>query len=167
MDPGNAHQYLPLSRNPWAYVSPGSSYTPVKPMDLAQGRRGIAEAEHMLIRPSTAPAAYPRKVTAYTKQMPFGTALGPDRLYDDGIKFPRGDLGAQMFPKEKPKRDGDKWAAAPRSTYVKEVGTKPHNCLRAFKSKQCGNVLIYQAAPPKPRATSMKLEGFDSQSWIA
>ena len=164
MDPGNSHQYLPLSRNPWAYVSPGASYTPVNPMDPAQGRRGIAEAEHMLIRPSTAPAAHPRRRSEYVLKMPFGTALGPDRLYDDGIKFPRGDFGPQMFPREKPKRDGDAWAAAPRAVYMKEIGSAPRNCLRAFKSQR-SNVVIYQAAPPKPKKTSHA--AIDPQSWVA
>ena len=83
MDPGNAHEYLPLSRNPWAYVSPGSSYTPVKPMDPAQGRRDIAEASTCSSGHRRA-GGLPEKGDGVPSRC-LGTALGPDRLYDDGI----------------------------------------------------------------------------------
>ena len=108
-------QPAPL-RNPFSYVQDGGFAT--KPKVMKQGEYGVRTAQRSLIRPATAPPVNPKQSNAYPDYMPMPTAYPPDRLYDHDICFPRGDIGAQMFPPEVSKRDGNLWAAQARKQSV-------------------------------------------------
>ena len=146
--PTSSYMPAPL-RQPFAYVPHGVLAEP-KGSAMNLGEAGQRRAEFGIPRPHTAPAAHPKPLVPYPLALPGRTGLAPDRLFDDGIKFPRGDIGPQMFPKDQPKADGDRWAAKTRSVYVREVGTKPHNSLRAFRSSR-SDIIMYQMSVPPPR----------------
>lgn len=100
----------PPQRQPFSYVPDGTFSTP--PIVPNQGEYGVRKATASLKRPVTAERAFPKWVNPYPDKMPLPTAVGPDRLFDYFISFPRGDLGAQMFPRDQPKRDGNAWLAS-------------------------------------------------------
>ena len=100
----------PPQRQPFSYVPDGTFSTP--PIVPNQGEYGVRKATASLKRPITAERAFPKWVNPYPDKMPLPTAVGPDRLFDYFISFPRGDLGAQMFPRDQPKRDGNAWLAS-------------------------------------------------------
>lgn len=144
--PGSARP-LPISRDPYSYVSRLEYAIPtVKPMAPNLGQSGVRRAANQIIRPSSAPPAHKRFVPLFTTPLPCGTSNEPDKLFDDGITFPRGDIGAQQFGRPTAKRDGDAWLKTPRSQQTVEIGTSPRAHLRAFCSPR-SNAIMYQAMP--------------------
>ena len=147
--------YMPAPmRNPFIYV-PHGVLPPTSTAGNILGEAGQRRAEAGIIRPTTAPVvpAHAKKANPYPVPLPARTALTPDRLFDAGICFPRGDMGPQMFPRfslDKPKFDGDSWAKKTRSVFVKEVGSKPHNGLRSFSGPRTGGSILYQMSVPPP-----------------
>jgi len=77
----------PPQRQPFSYVPNGSFHTP--PMSKKQGEMGVRNAERSLIRPATAPPAYPIKPNPFPLHLPMGTAIG-----DGGYKQPVREIGS-------------------------------------------------------------------------
>jgi len=56
---------------PFSYVPGGSFSTP--PMNMKQGEYGVRAAQRVIMRPATAPPAYPKKVEPFPSRMPMGS----------------------------------------------------------------------------------------------
>jgi len=146
--PSEYHQ-PPPQRQPFSYVPDGTFSTP--PIVPNQGEYGVRKATASLKRPITAERAFPKWVNPYPDKMPLPTAVGPDRLFDYFISFPRGDLGAQMFPRDQPKRDGNAWLASAGKQAVREIGSVPKSIgVRAFIAPANPGIIMYQMVPPPP-----------------
>lgn len=67
---GEYHQPPPMTA-PFSYVPGGSFSTP--PMNMKQGEYGVRAAQRVIMRPATAPPAYPKKVEPFPSRMPMGS----------------------------------------------------------------------------------------------
>jgi len=96
-------------------------------------------------RPDTAPfvASYQE---LENKMMP--TCYGGDKLFDEGIRFPRGDAGPQLFGRPYPKLHGDVWNKSARSRTAAELGTSQKSSVRAWKTPGCEHI-CYQTKRPQ------------------
>ena len=91
--------------------------------------------------------ATPSRITtpfrpAFTREAhtPLATAFGPDKIFDDAIRLPRGDVGAQQFGRSGRKLDGNEWTASPRARGATEIGTTPRSTVRAWRSPGCDHI---------------------------
>lgn len=83
------------------------------------------------------------------------TCYGGDKLFDDGIRFPRGDAGPQMFGRGTTKFSGDEWNKSQRPRQAIEVGSNQKDVVRSWKAPGCEHI-IYQVATNQPRSASAK-----------
>lgn len=104
---------------------------------FAQQAAALREAGRSIVVP---PGPAPTKIKSSARPIPT-SAPGP-KLYDDGIFFPRGDVGSQQFGR-RTKANGEVWLNAPRAHLVIELATSDKNGLRAFKTMG-GEHIIYQ-----------------------
>ena len=116
--------------------------------------RASTHIAELTIRDSRAkPPFLPPVAPAFTRipTTPCLTAYGPDKVFDQPIRFPRGDVGAQMHsntPFGRPASQylqGNAWTGLNydrRNT--QEIGSSPRSPLRAFVSPRSKNIIMYQ-----------------------
>jgi len=104
---------------------------------LAQQTAALREAGRSVVVPA---GPSPQIFKEYATPIP--TAAPGPKLYDNGLYFPRGDVGAQQFGRRS-KSDGEQWLNAPRAQPFIELTTNKNHGLRAYKSAG-GEFIHYQ-----------------------
>merc|ERR1711988_1806911 len=94
---------------------------------LPQQTAALREAGRTIIVP---PGPKPKVFKSTARPIP--TAAPGPKLHDDGLYFPRGDVGAQQFG-YRSKAVGEQWLNAPRSQPFIELTTNANHGLRAYK----------------------------------
>lgn len=103
----------------------------------AQQVAALREAGRAVVVP---PGPAPKVFKEWARPIPT-SAPGP-KLYDNGLYFPRGDVGAQQFGR-RTKADGEQWLNAPRARPMVELSTNVNHGLRAYKEVG-SEFIIYQ-----------------------
>ena len=96
----------------------------------AQQHTALREAGRTVVIPPGPRSFVPIKTTS----LPIATAASKPKLFDDGLYFPRGDVGAQQFGR-RVVSDGEDWLNNAHSEAVLELATSDRHGLRAFKAE--------------------------------
>ena len=141
----------PPQRQPFSYVPNGSFHTP--PMSKKQGEMGVRNAERSLIRPATAPPAYPIKPNPFPLHLPMGTAIGDGGYKQPVVRFTMGSIRLHVSVRRSVsllspfahKR------LACLSLAQREIGSSAKSPgVRAFVSAQ-SSIIMYQMVVPLRR----------------